>query len=156
MYSSSMWYPLSFFRANSKLFLKSCSCLYCSLRKRNDINAYSRNISVPVAIKCFPMSEFKSFACHVGLISISPSQTTGNIYATSLMNICFFKILFILLLAYHSILTILHSRPLKLYMHLNVLFRMAASSHVWLLSICNEATLDFEDRAQKKRIKCLL
>ena len=78
MYSSSIPCSLSFFfRANPKLFLKIMLILYSILRKPICINAYSRDVSVPIAMKFSLMSKFKSFIFHVCLICLSlafPSQ----------------------------------------------------------------------------------
>lgn len=111
--------PCPFFRAVSEMFLKTLLILYSILRKRICVNACSRNVSAPIALKFFLMSKFKSFIFHLCLISLLlsfPSQAAGNTYATSLVNICLFLIFFLFLfLAHHSILTLLHSRQLTMY-----------------------------------------
>lgn len=69
MYSSSIPQSLSFFfRTDSKLFLKITLYLYNILRKRICVNAYSWDVSVPVALKFSLMSKFKLFVFHLCLI----------------------------------------------------------------------------------------
>ena len=61
--------PFFFFsRADSKLFLKSTLILYNILRKKICVNAYSWDVSVPVALKFSLMSKFKLFIFHLCLI----------------------------------------------------------------------------------------
>lgn len=110
------------------------------------INACSKNVSVPIAIKFFLMSKFKSFTFCLCLISLLNLPFSGS--SEYLCHIfgkhTLFSLSRFLFLAYHSILTLLHSSQLAMHVF-NAVFNMTASSHMWLWSIYNVATPDVED-----------
>lgn len=84
--------PCLLSRANSELHLKIMLILY-SIPRRFCVNACSKNVSVPLEIRFFLMSKFKSFTFHLCLISPSVtflSQAAESNCATPLVNIRFF------------------------------------------------------------------